>query len=153
MTPHIPARVEYGPIDLYVVEFDGDRADPEVIGSLLQLSASGTVRVADLLIAARALDGSLRITELRDDSANAMSVFGVELEIEGLIAEEDIAELTLDLAPGSSVAIAAIEMSWAAMLAARLHAAGGRVIRTERIPGPDVNSLVAAALAAAEGGA
>ncbi len=151
MNAHTGTENEYGPVDVYCVEFEGDRVDPAVLDTLLELSASGTVRVVDLIVATRGADGSVRVTELRDDSANAMSVFGIELEIEGLLSDEDISEAVADIAPGFGVAIAAIELRWAATLASRLHAAGGRVVRTERIPGPAVNMLVAAALAAAEG--
>lgn len=148
MPDHLASDFEYGPIDVYVVEFEGERVDPAVLDSLLGLSASGTVRVVDLIVAVRGHDGTVRVTELRDDEVTAMSVFGVELEIEGLLSDEDVEDAVAVVAPGYGVAIAAIELRWAAGLAARLNAAGGRVVRTERIPGPEVNALVAAALAA-----
>lgn len=148
MPDQLANESEYGPIDVYVVEFEGERVDPAVLDSLLGLSASGTVRVVDIIVAVRAHDGTVRVTELRDDAVTAMSVFGVELEIEGLLSDEDVEDAVAVVAPGYGVAIAAIELRWAAGLAARLNAAGGRVVRTERIPGPEVNALVAAALAA-----
>ena len=118
MNTHTPTDIGYGPIDVYVVEFEGDRVDPAVLDSLLELSASGTMRVVDLIVATREPDGSVRVAELRDDSANVMSVFGIELEIEGLLSDEDISEAVAAVAPGFGVAIAAIELRWAAALAA-----------------------------------
>lgn len=148
MTHH---EAQYGPIDVYVVEFEGSDIDQGVLDTLLGLSASGTIRVVDLIVVARTRDGSVQVTELRDNATSAMSVFGVDLEIEGLISDEDIAESIEGVAPGRGVAIAAIEMRWASTLAARVNASGGRVVRTERVSGPDVNALVEAALAAEEG--
>lgn len=148
MTHH---EAQYGPIDVYVVEFEGSDIDQGVLDTLLGLSASGTIRVVDLIVVARTRDGSVQVTELRDNATSAMSVFGVDLEIEGLISDEDIAESIEGVAPGRGVAIAAIEMRWASTLAARVNASGGRVVRSERVSGPDVNALVEAALAAEEG--
>ncbi|MGL3150506.1 DUF6325 family protein [Microbacterium sp. A82] len=145
------AGFEYGPIDVYVVEFEGEGLAPTVLDALLELSATGTVRVVDLVVVTRMSDGEVRVTELREDAANALSGIGLDLEIEGLIGEEDIAESIAGVAPGFGVALAAIEMRWATALASRLAAAQGRVVRTERVPAPLVNELVAASLAADEG--
>lgn len=138
----------YGPIEVYVVEFEGEGLAPAVLDALLTLSASGTVRVVDLVVVARRADGSVHLTELREDAAHALSGIGLELEIEGLIGEDDIAESIAHTAPGFGVAIAAIEMRWATELASRLASEGGRVVRTERVPAPLVNELVSTALVA-----
>lgn len=153
MNASINSEFTYGPIDVYVVEFEGDGLSPAVLDALLELSASGTVRVVDLVIATRGQDGSVRVTELREDSAKALSGIGIDLEIEGLIGEEDINESMNGVAPGFGVAIAAIEMRWAISLASRLAAASGRVVLTERIPAPLVHELVANASTAEQQGA
>lgn len=140
-------RFTYGPIDVYVVEFEGDGLSPAVLDALLELSASGTVRVVDLVVATRAADGTVEVTELRENAAMALSGMGLELEIEGLIGEDDIAGSIAATAPGFGVAIAAIEMRWATTLASRLAAASGRVVRTERISAPLVEELLASAAA------
>lgn len=136
----------YGPIEVFVVEFTGDSVSPDVLEALLELSASGTVRVVDLVVVARHLDGSVRVTELQEEASKALSGIGVELEIEGLIGDDDIADSIADVSPGFGVAIAAIEMRWAKALASRLAAASGRVVRTERISAPLVHELVTNAL-------
>lgn len=143
MNTSINSEFTYGPIDVYVVEFEGDGLSPAVLDALLELSASGTVRIVDLVVATRGQDGSVQVTELREDSAKALSGIGIDLEIEGLIGEEDINGSMDGVAPGFGVAIAAIEMRWAISLASRLAAASGRVVLTERIPAPLVHELVA----------
>lgn len=152
MNPQTEFQFSYGPIDVYVVEFEGDGLSPAVLDALLELSASGTVRVVDLVVVNRDADGSVRVTELRENAAKALSGIGLDLEIEGLIGEDDIAESIANVSAGFGVAIAALEMRWATTLASRLASASGRVVRTERIPAPLVDELVAnAAITEREG--
>lgn len=147
MNSHGERGFAYGPVDVYVVEFEGGELSPAVLDSLLELSASGTVRVVDLVVVTRDTGGSVHVTELRDGAANALSGIGLDLEIEGLIGEDDIAESIAGVSPGFGVAIVAIEMRWATTLASRLAAAEGRVVRAERIPAPLVDELVRTAAA------
>lgn len=153
MTAQTEHHFTYGPIDVYVVEFEGDGLSPGVLDALLELSASGTVRVVDLVVVTRSADGTVQVTELREHAATATSGIGMELEIEGLIGDDDIAESIADVAPGFGVAIAAIEMRWATTLASRLADASGRVVRTERVSAPLVEELVAIAAATEQEGA
>ncbi len=139
-------ELEYGPIQVYVIEFEGTGIDPGVLDALIELSASGTVRVVDLILASRLLDGTVNISELREDPNHATAVFEIDLAVEGLIGDEDISEALATVPPGYGVAIAAIEMRWALELAERLRAANGRVVRTEHVPAPAVNALIATAL-------
>ncbi|MBS1697581.1 MAG: hypothetical protein JST25_04170 [Actinobacteria bacterium] len=142
MSADADVEFAYGPIDVYVVEFEGDGLSPAVLDALLELSASGTVRVVDLVVVTRDADGAVQVTELRDDAAKALSGIGLDLEIEGLIGEDDIAESIANVSAGFGVAIAAIEMRWARTLASRLAGASGRVVRAERVSAPLVHELI-----------
>lgn len=135
---------EYGPVEIFVVEFEGARPDPGVLGAVLDLTRSGVVRLLDIVIAARQSDGSITIVEVSEEP-DRLGLAEAELEIEGLLGEEDIAEAIESIEPGSSVAVVALELTWAITLAERLAAARGKVVRSERIPAPVVNELVAAA--------
>ena len=147
------ANFSYGPIDIYVVEFEGAGIAPGVRDALLELSGSGAVRVVDLVVATRDADGNVQVSEARDAGGAGGGEFDeldfnldVELEIEGLISTADIEEVMADIEPGHGVAIAALEMQWAVELSSSLAAAKGVVVRTERISAPDVNALIAQAL-------
>lgn len=135
----------FGPVEFFVVEFEGSRPDPGVMDAVAELATTGIVRVLDLVIATRAADGALVITEV--DSAVSAELEGIDLAFSGLVAEDDIVELLDGVPDGSGVAIAAFEMLWATTLASRLAAAGGRVRRTERIPAPLINELLAVSAA------
>lgn len=138
----------FGPVEFFVVEFQGSRPDPGVMEAVAELAAAGTVRVLDLVTASRGADGAPVITEV--DASVSPELAGVELAFGGLVAEADIVELLDGVPDGSGVAIAAFEMLWATTLATRLAAAGGTVRRTERIPAPLINELLAVATAEAE---
>lgn len=147
LTAEEPFRFAYGPVEAFVVEFEGDQPDQGVLEAIAELAASDTIRVLDLVIAVRRADGSVLITELRESASGVLSE--LELELEGFVGEDDIADSLAAASAGHGVAIAAFEMRWATTLASRVASAGGRVVRAERISAPHVNDLVALAMAAA----
>ncbi|MBS1907197.1 MAG: hypothetical protein JST33_11655 [Actinobacteria bacterium] len=136
----------YGPLEFFVVAFEGDRPDPGVLSALRDATSSGTVRLLDLVIATPEENGGVRMLEITENA-----LFGTEapltLEVQGLIGEEDVIEVLSPLEPGVSVAVVALELLWAADLAQRVALAGGTVVRSERIPAPVVNELVGAVTA------
>lgn len=134
----------YGPVEVFVVEFDGDSPDAGVLDAVVELASSDTVRVLDLVIAVRRTDGSVQVTEMRESTGGAVSELVMELE--GVIGDDDIAESIAATRPGFGIAILALEMLWAKTLASRVASAGGRVVRAERIAAPLVNDLVAQSL-------
>jgi len=136
---------EYGPVEVLLIGFDGERPGPDVVTAILTLIGSGTVTLLDLTFVTRALDGSvivLEVEELDDD----LGFTGLELTEIGLTAEQDIHGLAGDLEPGTSAAVLVVEHTWAREFASALHLAGGRVVRSERIPAPVVNDLLATSL-------
>ncbi|KQZ11538.1 MULTISPECIES: DUF6325 family protein [Agromyces] len=140
------AEFEYGPVELYLVGFEGDRPDPGTLEAIGELVEGGEIRLLDFLVISRELDGSVLITEFEEVS-DEYGFGTVELEAIGLVAEEDAHELAQGIPPGTSGALLAIELVWAKRLASRFAQSGGLVLQTERIPAPVVN----AALAEAEG--
>ena len=134
----------YGPVEVFVVEFDGDSPDAGVLDAVVELASSDTVWVLDLVIAVRRTDGSVQVTEMRESTGGAVSELVMELE--GVIGDDDIAESIDATRPGFGIAILALEMLWAKTLASRVASAGGRVVRAERIAAPLVNDLVAQSL-------
>lgn len=131
---------EYGPVEIFIVEFEGSGIDPGVLDSVLAATASGAVRLLDMAVAARAADGTVSYTEVvgTEDGTGAE---GVTLEVQGLLGEDDLAEAVASIAPGHGVALVALELCWATDLAQSLTAARGQVVRSERIPAAAVNQL------------
>ena len=137
---------EYGPVDLYLVGFEGDRPSPGTLEAIAELIEGGEIRLLDLLVISRHEDGGVFVTEWEDVSEEYG--FGTTaLEAVGLVADEDAKELAEGIPPGTSGAVLAVELLWAKRLASRFAESGGVVLQTERIPA----SVVNAAMAEAEG--
>ncbi len=135
---------EYGPVELYLVGFAGDRPDPGTLEAIGELIEGGEIRLLDLLVISRHEDGAVFVTEWEDVSEEYG--FGtVELEAIGLVADEDAKELAEGIPPGTSGALLAVELLWAKRLASRFAESGGVVLQTERIPAPVVNAVLAEA--------
>ncbi|GAA3921800.1 DUF6325 family protein [Microbacterium invictum] len=133
------ADFRYGPVELYLVGFEGDRPAPEVMDALTAQLDSGTVRLLDFVIVARSADGEVTVTEIDEDEYG----FGdVELGAVGIAGEDDIDELAELIEPGASAALIALELVFARELASKLAASGGVVLSSERIPAPVVNAIV-----------
>ncbi len=133
----------FGPVELYLVGFEGDRPAPGVLSALFDLVDGGLVRLLDFVIVSKSSDGDVTVVEIEEDDDYG---FGdVELHATGIAGDEDIEELAALIPPGGSAALVALELAYARTLAERLADSGGVVLHSERIPAPIVNAVLAAA--------
>lgn len=138
------AELEYGPVDIYVVSFQGSRPDDATLSAVGELMLGDQIRLLDLLIVARGEDGSVTIREF-EEFRDEYGFTVVELEASGIIGDEDIDALADGIPPGMAGAIMAVELLWAKRLASAFAASGGEVLQVERIPATIVNEVFAAA--------
>ncbi|PZU41326.1 MAG: hypothetical protein DI573_01210 [Microbacterium sp.] len=131
----------YGPVELYLVGFDGDRPEPGVVDALQSLVGSGLIRLLDLVILSREEDGSVEVIEIEDDD-DGFGFGDIELAETGIAGDEDIEELAELLEPGTSAALVAFELVYARQLAGALADSGAVVLSAERIPAPVVNAIM-----------
>lgn len=82
----------FGPVEFYLVGFDGDRPDPSTFGALTDLVSKGVVRVLDLVLVTRTADGDLDILEVEEDDGAAV-LDGLEPIVAGLASEDDVRAL------------------------------------------------------------
>lgn len=137
--------LKFGPVELVLAAFAGDEPDPEVIAAIAQLVSAGTVRLIDLVHVSRDKDGSIRWVEI-DEAGIALGT--IELAAAGLVTHEDVEDLGIGIAPGTSALLLAVELLWAKHLASTVARAGGFVADSIRIPAPVVNAAVADAVGA-----
>lgn len=127
----------YGPVELYLVGFEGERPSADTMGALGALLESGLVRLLDFVLVSKSLEGDIEIIEIEDEN---------ELEFElaevGITSDEDIAELAELIEPGTSAAVVAFELLYARQLASKLANSGAVVLSAERIPAPIVNAIM-----------
>ena len=126
-----------GPVQVLVVGFDQPTFSGEVLAELTRLREAGIVRLVDMLLVARAEDGTIETVAPPDSMPTDLGELaaavvgrpdsGVNAE-SGNDADSEHA-LTWSLAdavpPGSAAAVALIEHIWAGPLTAAIRRAGG----------------------------
>jgi uncharacterized membrane protein len=144
--PRSEAHLQHGPVEFFLIGFDGERPGPEVVDAILDLVRSDTLKLLDLVFATRSPDGELTVIEI-EDVADDWGLTGLDGDELGLAGEEDITELADVIEPGTSAALLIVEHLWARRFADALYRAGGQVLLTQRIAAPDVDDLIATASA------
>lgn len=126
---------ELGPVDFLVVEFPAGHTNfsGEMATEIANLSRSGTVRVLDLLVLEKDMDGMIQAFEI-DDFAEVDELVELEAEIAEILAAKDVANLAEAMQPGSVAGVIVWENLWAAPFASAARRAGGQLIASGRIP-------------------
>ncbi len=133
---------ELGPVDYLIVEFPAGAQNftGEGAAELARLHDSGIIRVMDVLILAKAQDGSVDAQEL-SDLPELGELVRIEAQLAQTLAEEDVAHLAAAMDPGSVAAVLVYENLWAAPFASAMRRAGGQLIANGRIP---IQAIIAA---------
>jgi uncharacterized membrane protein len=131
-----------GPVDVAVLYFEGSKFNGAVAPALADLQAAGIVRIIDVALIVKDLDGVATFVEIEDaDIADAFASVGQSLD---LLSTEDLEGLGEGLDAGSSALVVVWENTWAGRLAAAVRGSNGRLVALERIP----HDVVLTALAA-----
>jgi hypothetical protein len=133
---------ELGPVDYLVVEFPAGHQNftGEGATELVRLHDAGIIRLMDILILAKAADGTVDAMEL-SDLAELGELARLEAQLAQTLAEDDVANLAAAMDPGSVAGVLVYENLWAAPFGAAMRRAGGQLIANGRIP---VQALIAA---------
>jgi hypothetical protein len=122
-----------GPVEYIIVGFPGNKFTGEIAPELIDLVASGTVRILDLIFIGKDADGSVLSFEI--DELDALAGFGdLDADVGGLISPEDIEYAAAALEPNSSAALLIWEDLWAKPFAEAVRRADGIVLEGARIP-------------------
>lgn len=122
-----------GPVEYIIIGFQGSEFTGRIVPELTALVDTGLIRVLDLIVIAKGVDGTVVAVEV--DALDQRAVFEVlDAEIGGIIGDEDIAHAAEAIEPGSSAALLIWEDVWAAPLAAAIRSSGGVLIEGGRIP-------------------
>jgi Family of unknown function (DUF6325) len=144
-----------GPVDYVVVEFPADSANfsGEMVSELSALVGRGVVRVLDLLILKKELDGSVEGFESHDfGDSDLAELLELETELAMLLAAEDVEAIGAAMEPGSVAAVLIWENVWAAPFGAAVRRSGGELVASGRIPIQAIAAAVEAHEAATKEG-
>src|SRR6478672_10757462 len=125
--PGTVATDTIGPVDVAVIEFEGNRFNGDVAPALRELQDQGTVRIIDLTFVRKAKDGSVDVVELADSEvAEAFEdVYDTQFD---LLSGEDLQDIAGGLDAGSSAVVIVWENTWAARLGAAVRGSHGKVV-------------------------
>ena len=132
----------FGPMELLIVRFRGERPEPEVAQALRELVEGGTIRIVDLLFARKDAEGNLSWSEA-EAVAQAIGIEGITSDLVEMLSERDVEALTAELPAGSSAGLMLFENVWARRFADAVRASGGEMILSERIPAFVVDEVLA----------
>ena len=129
------AQVQPGPVDYLVIEFPPDRQEftGEMSEQLQALAQSGTIRLLRVLIAIKDDHGEVVLQEYGSRS-EAGPVLDMAADVATLLADDALASITSEMAPGTVVGIVIWENTWARGFIAAAARAGGRHVDAGRIP-------------------
>jgi len=120
-----------------VVEFPADKANfsGEMATELSALIERGVVRVLDLLILKKDLDGSVEAFESHDfGDSDLAELLELETELAMLLAADDVEAIGAALEPGSVAVVLIWENVWAAPFGSAARRSGGQLVASGRIP-------------------
>ncbi len=126
-----------GPVDYLVVEFPAAQANfsGEMATQLGSLVDRELIRVLDLLLLRKDLDGSVEVAELNELAAvDVGELLALEADLAMLLAEEDVEAIGGALEPGNVAAVLVYENSWAGPFASSVRRSGGQLVASGRIP-------------------
>jgi hypothetical protein len=145
--------MNFGPIQLLVVGFDGGEFKGEIMAELRRLREHDVVRLVDLLVVNKADDGSVTALETSDLSeaergelgaiAASLAGFddGPEEEAPPIPPlEEEVWYVADAIPPGTTAAIAVLEHRWAIPLRDAIGSAGGKALADAWLHPSDLGS-------------
>jgi hypothetical protein len=136
--------MDLGPVELIVLEFPSDRADPAVVAAISDVVGRGDVTILDLVYVSRTEDGEIRVVDV-DENLDETGLGTLETAAQALVSEDDLDVVRDALEPGTSAAVIVYEHSWARRVAGAVQAAGGQVALHVQIPRATVEAAVTAA--------
>ena len=126
---------EIGPVDYAVIAFPGNQFKGEIAPALADLVEAGTIRLIDAAFVSKDDNGTVsafEITELAPDVQEALGALNID--VQGLINDEELLAAGEQLEPGSSAALLVWENVWARKVAQAMRDAGGALVAFDRVP-------------------
>lgn len=128
----------HGPVDFVLLEFPLDQLKGEAAPALIDLVERGIIRIYDLLVIAKAEDGTVEAIELTDEPGLASSFGYFSGARSGMLGDDDLQEAAEAMRPGTLGALIVYENTWAAPFVGAVMRSGGELVASARIPATDV---------------
>jgi len=140
--------INRGPVDVVVLALGEPHFDGSILSELQRQTATGTIRVLDVMVLFKAESGECWRLDIENLSPKDLAALEfVESDSRGLFDDEDADTLWEGMVPDSAVIALAIEHTWAVDLVNILDAQGVQVALNFRVPAPIVNEAFASLVA------
>lgn len=141
-----------GPVELIMIDFDGNNFNGEVAPALFDLVDRGIVRIIDLSVIIKDAEGNALIYEAQELSPEVAEALGrLSADVAGLLSEEDILDLAAEMPANTTALTMLVEHKWATDFAQAVRKSGGELVMAQRIPGDLVDAARAGLIEAARG--
>jgi hypothetical protein len=136
--------MDRGPVEVLFLTYPVDADPAEVVGVLREPVDSGMLRVIDLVLLLRGIDGSIDVRDVQDERWASAIPAGMELDPQTLLSDVDIDVLS-DSVPEDQQGIALVlEHAWARGAASELADLNAELALYVRVPPDDVEAAFAA---------
>lgn len=132
-----------GPVDVVVFALGAPKFDGSIIRELKKQTASGTIRVLDVMVLFKSAAGEQYRMDIEDLSEADLAALGFDEDDVSLFDSDDAETLWEGMVPDSGVIALAIEHTWAIDLVNVLEASGVEIALNFRVPAPIVNEAFA----------
>ncbi len=132
------------PVEVLTLVFPENRFNGEIVPELAKVVGNDTITIIDGLFVTVDADGETDYFEFDELDANsdARRLSDVIERVDGLLSDEDVAELAENLEPNSSAAILVFEHTWAKPLRDAIIDSGGIVLESIHVPGAVVEEVL-----------
>ena len=136
--------IKHGPVDVVVLALGEPKFDGSILNELERQTATGTIRVLDVMVLFKAESGECWRLDIENLSPKDLAALDfIESESQGLFDDEDAETLWEGMAPDSAIIALAIEHTWAIALVNAMDAQGAEVALNFRVPAPIVDEAFA----------
>lgn len=135
-----------GPIELVVIGFPETPSGGRIAAEIQELIDREVITLVDGLFISKDDAGETTYVEIEQVDVDASIAKLAELieDAEGLLADEDVVQISQELEPGSAALLLAFEETWVKGVRDAIVDAGGVLMAQIRVPGAVVDQVVTA---------
>jgi uncharacterized membrane protein len=119
----------YGPLEYYIIGFEGRKLSGEVASALKSTADSGAIKILDLVFVSKDKAGAVTRIEYQDFDPDVARAFAaLDRNADGMFSGEDLEQIGEAIDPNSSAVLVLVEHRWAANIREAVVRARGRLI-------------------------
>jgi hypothetical protein len=123
-----------GPLELFVIGFEGNKFRGEVAPAIREAIDSGAIRLIDLIFALKDANGDVTIVEIEESPDPSVGELrGLSDDLRDILTEDEAMTMAELLPVNTSALVALVEHTWSKGIAGAVERAGGRLLASQRI--------------------